>query len=72
MNWISNLLVTATFLQVVNHIGARGTFSVYMIFCVFSIVFIYFFVPETKGVSLEHIENNLHAHKPWRQLGRKI
>jgi len=72
MNWASNLLVTATFLQVVNYIGARGTFSVYMIFCVISIIFIYFFVPETKGVSLEHIENNLHAHKPWRQLGRKI
>jgi hypothetical protein len=72
MNWLSNLFVTATFLEIVNHIGARWTFFTYMIFCVVSIIFIYFLVPETKGVSLEHIEKNLLENKPWRQLGRKI
>lgn len=70
MNWASNLLVTATFLEMIKGIGARGTFSIYLIFCLLSIIFIYFLVPETKGVSLEQIEENLYAGKPWRKLGR--
>jgi sugar porter (SP) family MFS transporter len=71
-NWCSNLLVTATFLKMIEWLGARGTFSVYMAFCAISIVFVYFLVPETKGVSLEDIEENLFAGKPWRELGSKL
>lgn len=71
INWASNFLVTATFLKLVNLFGQRGTFLIYMIMCIFSLVFIYFFVPETKGVSLEKIEENLFAGKPWRKLGKQ-
>ncbi len=71
-NWCSNLLVTATFLKMIEWVGARGTFSVYMAFCVLSIAFVYFLVPETKGVSLEEIEENLFAGKPWRELGSDL
>jgi sugar porter (SP) family MFS transporter len=71
-NWCSNLLVTATFLKMIEWVGARGTFSVYMAFCVLSIAFVYFLVPETKGVSLEDIEENLFAGKPWRELGSDL
>jgi MFS family permease len=70
VNWASNLLVTATFLKLVQLIGAGGTFSLYMIFGVFSIIFVYFFVPETKGISLEQIEKNLFSGKSWRNLGQ--
>lgn len=69
VNWASNLLVTATFLELVHFFGARGTFSIYMICSIFSILFVYFLVPETKGISLEEIEENLFAGKPWRKLG---
>ncbi|MCH9614117.1 MAG: Arabinose-proton symporter [Chlamydiia bacterium] len=71
INWASNFLVTATFLQLVGLFGQRGTFLIYMIMCIFSMIFIYFLVPETKGVSLERIEENLFSGKPWRHLGRK-
>lgn len=70
VNWASNLLVTATFLKLVQMIGAGGTFSVYMIFSILSIVFVYFLVPETKGISLEEIEENLFSGKGWRKLGK--
>lgn len=69
VNWASNLLVTVTFLELVQSIGARGTFFIYMAACLASFIFIYFFVPETKGISLEEFEGNLFAGKPWRRLG---
>lgn len=68
-NWTSNLLVTVTFLTLIEYLDASGTFLVYMVLSLFSILFIYFLVPETKGVSLEKIEENLMAGKPWRELG---
>ncbi|HSX11806.1 MAG TPA: sugar porter family MFS transporter [Chlamydiales bacterium] len=71
-NWCSNLLVTATFLKMVEWIGARGTFSLYAACCLLSIAFVYFLVPETKGASLEMIEENLFAGKPWRELGSEL
>lgn len=70
MNWASNLLVTATFLKLVDIIGESGTFSIYMMFSFLSLFFVYFCVPETKGISLEQIEKNLLAGKKWRKLGR--
>jgi len=34
------------------------------------IVFFLLYVPETKGVSLEHIESNLLSGLPLRNIGR--
>jgi sugar porter (SP) family MFS transporter len=70
MNWASNLLVTATFLKLVESLGASGTFGLYMLFCIVSLAFVYWLVPETKGVTLEKIEANLFSGKRWRKLGK--
>jgi sugar porter (SP) family MFS transporter len=72
VNWASNLLVTATFLKLVQWIGADGTFSLYMIFSFLSLIFVYFLVPETKGISLEEIEANLFSGNRWRNLGKPL
>lgn len=69
INWASNWLVTVTFLTLVSNIGTTGTFLLYTCFCIASLLFVVFFVPETKGVTLEKIERNLFAGKPWRKLG---
>jgi sugar porter (SP) family MFS transporter len=70
VNWASNLLVTATFLKLVQYLGVGGTFFTYMIFSILSLFFVYFFVPETKGVTLEEIEENLFSGKRFRKLGK--
>lgn len=71
MNWASNLLVTVTFLKLVEIIGASGTFGLYMFCCIVSLAFVYWLVPETKGITLEQIEANLFSGKRWRNLGKK-
>jgi sugar porter (SP) family MFS transporter len=69
VNWGSNWLVAITFLTLIELLGPSGTFLIYFIVSLFALVFVYFWVPETKGCSLENIEANLHAGKPMRQLG---
>ena len=70
-NWLSNLIVAFTFLSIVQAIGVSTTFMIYFVMCLVSIVFVYFFVPETKGMTLEHFEANLLSGKKWRQLADK-
>ena len=49
--------------------GSGFTFGFYAVLNALFFVFTIFFVPETKGVSLEHIEANLMAGKPLRNIG---
>ena len=60
-NWGANLLVTLTFLTLVEKLGPSTTFWVYGICAVAAGVFSYYFVPETKGRSLEQIEEFWHT-----------
>jgi MFS transporter, SP family, galactose:H+ symporter len=54
-NWGANLLISVTFLSMINVLGKPWTFWIYAIFAGLTIVFIWRFVPETKGRPLEHI-----------------
>jgi hypothetical protein len=65
--WVLNLLVTATFLNLVAAIGTGGTFAVYAVLTVAAIVFTLRLVPETKGRSLEQIEMDMHESETARQ-----
>ncbi len=64
-----NFVVSSTFLTLLDAMGPSTTFSIYSILCAFSLVFCYFKVPETKGVSLEQIEENIRRGLPLRELG---
>src|SRR5947208_6520962 len=55
-NWGSNLVVSLTFLTLVQKLGASSTFLLYAFASVASWLFAYYFVPETKGRTLEQIE----------------
>jgi SP family galactose:H+ symporter-like MFS transporter len=55
-NWGSNLVVTLTFLTLLQLIGAARTFWLYGALAVAAWFFSYFLVPETKGHTLEQIE----------------
>ena len=64
-NWISNLIVTQTFLTLTEALGTAYTFLLFaMVSCV-ALVFIYIFVPETKGLQFEEVERMLEMSS-WK------
>ncbi|HEX6832910.1 MAG TPA: sugar porter family MFS transporter [Rudaea sp.] len=69
-NWIANMIVGATFLTLLNGIGQANTFWLYAALNFGFIVFTWFFVPETKGVTLEEIERKLMSGARLRDIGR--
>ncbi len=63
--WGANWLVAITFLTLLNQAGAANTFWLYGIVSAGAMVFCYFFIPETKGRTLEQIEHH------WMHFGEK-
>ncbi|HJO95281.1 MAG TPA: sugar porter family MFS transporter [Victivallales bacterium] len=72
IQWGANFLVTATFLTVLTTFGSDYTFWFYAVMCFVALLFSIFYLPETKGVSLETIEINLENGVKARHLGRVI
>jgi SP family galactose:H+ symporter-like MFS transporter len=61
--WVCNLIVTFTFLLLIQSLGPAGTFGLLGVITLAAIVFSYFLVPETKGRSLEQIEHDVRVTK---------
>ncbi|MCL8024531.1 sugar porter family MFS transporter [Nocardioides bruguierae] len=59
--WITNALVAFAFPQVVSALGIGPTFFIFAGIGVLSTLFIYFFVPETRGKTLEQFEAEMSA-----------
>jgi SP family galactose:H+ symporter-like MFS transporter len=64
-NWSANLLISVTFLSLINAIGKSWTFWLYAIFAALAIVFVWRCVPETKGRPLEHIDQYWTGNHRW-------
>lgn len=62
-HWAFNAVIAFTFLKLINGIGIAGTFWLYGLICIAGAVWGYYYIPETKGKSLEDIE------KHWKQNG---
>ena len=60
-NWLANLVVTLTFLTLLQMVGTSRTFWLYDVFGIGAWIFSYYLAPETKNRSLEEIE------KFWRK-----
>lgn len=69
-NWGFNYLVVLSFPLALASVGLGTTFLFFASICVLGLVFSLWLVPETKGVSLEEIEQHLYSGRPIRQLGR--
>jgi SP family galactose:H+ symporter-like MFS transporter len=70
VNWVANMAVAATFLSLLSTVGEANTFVLYAILNVIFAIVVFFFVPETRGVSLEKLGNDLMAGKRLRDLGK--
>lgn len=51
----SNFIVSLTFLSLIKGVGDSSTFVIYAVFCIITLFFVCFVVPETKGRQLESI-----------------
>ena len=67
-NWGFNLIVAATFLTLINKLGKPGAFWLYAILSVAGLIFTHLFVPETKGKTLEEIEEHMKDGKSLVKL----
>jgi SP family xylose:H+ symportor-like MFS transporter len=57
--WIASFILTFTFPVILHHIGSAATFWLYAGICFIGFIFIWRRVPETKGRTLEQIEQQL-------------
>ncbi|RZF46609.1 hypothetical protein LSTR_LSTR002941 [Laodelphax striatellus] len=62
LNLGSMFLIIKTYHNIKDHVGEQGVFWLYSFFCFLSCVFVFLFLPETKGRSLEEIENYFHKN----------
>nr|XP_043611426.1 inositol transporter 4-like [Erigeron canadensis] len=58
-NWVSNLIISETFLTLTEVLGSAGTFLLFAGFSTLGLVAIFFLVPETKGLQFEEVEQML-------------
>lgn len=64
-NWSANLLITVTFLSLIDAIGKSWTFWLYAILTGLAFVFVRLCIPETKGRPLEHIDSYWQNERHW-------
>jgi sugar porter (SP) family MFS transporter len=60
----ANFLVSITFLSLIKTAGNTFTFILYGLFCIVTLLFVRFIVPETKGRELESISSLSNANAP--------
>lgn len=64
-NWTCAFIITKTFQNLTDLITSAGTFWMFSCFCAINVIFTIFFVPETKGKTLEEIQAHFkgsHSH----------
>ena len=67
-NWTANLVISITFLTLLNTLGKPITFWIYAAFAAIQLVFVWFLVPETKGKRLEEIETYWENGRSWETV----
>ncbi|KAJ3680015.1 hypothetical protein LUZ60_016293 [Juncus effusus] len=68
-NWISNLIVTQSFLSLTQALGTAPTFLLFCGVSCVAFVLIFLLVPETKGLLLEEVEKMLERddYRAWKK-----
>ncbi|XP_062107725.1 inositol transporter 1 isoform X2 [Humulus lupulus] len=64
VNWVSNLIVAQSFLSIADALGTGPTFLILAGIAVIAFVFVSCYVPETKGLTFEEVEN-IWKERAW-------
>jgi MFS transporter, SP family, major inositol transporter len=70
--WIVNFLVSLAFPVALSTLGLTTTFLIFVVLNVLAITFVKKYVPETKGRSLEQLEDDFRAYDTKKLNDRKI
>lgn len=70
VNWIANLIVSFTFLSLLESITTYGTFYLFCGISVLGLIVLYFMLPETKNKTLEEVEQ-LFMSEEYRSQHKK-
>jgi SP family galactose:H+ symporter-like MFS transporter len=68
-NWLTNAIIAFLFPMSLHYFGPAGSFGFFLITSTLGWILFYYFIPETKNVSLERIELNLLKGRKCRDLG---
>ncbi|MGE9292870.1 MAG: MFS transporter, partial [Puniceicoccales bacterium] len=69
-NWLVDYVVSQLFPLMKQDLGMAVTTLIYAAFTTVGLALAIKFLPETKGVPLEEIEENIYAGKPLREIGQ--
>jgi sugar porter (SP) family MFS transporter len=69
-NWGFNGIVVFTYPLLYGYFGIQYTLGIYSLICLFGLFYTWAYMPETKNLSLETIENHVMSGRPLNQLGR--
>ncbi|WP_375418785.1 sugar porter family MFS transporter [uncultured Hymenobacter sp.] len=61
-HWVMAALIAFTFPWFAEHLGGGHTFAFFALMMVLQLIFVWRFMPETKGTSLEQLEKTLVVH----------
>ncbi|KAI4334720.1 hypothetical protein L6164_013432 [Bauhinia variegata] len=64
VNWISSVIMSQSFLSISDALGLGGSFLILAVIAVFAILFVALFVPETKLLTFEEVEQ-LWKERAW-------
>ncbi|XP_044970325.1 inositol transporter 4-like [Hordeum vulgare subsp. vulgare] len=73
-NWVSNLIVTQTFLTLTKVLGSAATFLLFCGVSFLALIVVFLTVPETKGLQFEEVEKMLESkdYKPWKRYHPEV
>lgn len=71
-NWGFNTFVGFTYVWFLSLMGSSNTYLMYGVITAIGFILMFYFLPETKGCSLEKIERHLDQGLPLRTFGRGV
>jgi major inositol transporter-like SP family MFS transporter len=60
--WTANTIISFCFPILAKSLGPTGTFGIFVVINIFATYFVYKFVPETRGRTLEELEDDFRTH----------